>query len=183
MLAVRVWHGWVVSTDDHEAHRRSWAIWLVAAAAVVIVALGVGVAGLMVWERRHRGHGGPARRDSAEQPVTGLTVPARGQAGRCLPPSVRPLRGADVAFDGVVTELEGGSALLEPSRWYAGRPSERVSVQAPSEDMQALLAAVRFEKGQRYLVAASGDGRVMLCGFSAPYSERMARLYRRAFEG
>ena len=58
-----------------------------------------------------------------------------------------------------------------------------MTVRAPSEDMQALLAAVRFEKGERYLVAASGDGRVMLCGFSAPYSERLARLYGQAFEG
>ena len=39
-----------------------------------------------------------------------------------------------------------------------------------------------FEEGGRYLVSAT-DGRVTLCGFSAPYSTELAALYDQAFPG
>ena len=55
-------------------------------------------------------------------------------------------------------------------------------MQAPDRDLQALLAAVDFREGERYLVAAS-DGRVTLCGFSGPFSEELAELYAKAFPG
>ena len=158
---------------------RSRLTWLVAAAAVAVI---IGVGAYVLWQRDTSGTPVPPIGGTGKSTTTVLTA-APVQAGRCLPPTARPLRGADVAFDGVVTRLVDGTATLEPSRWYAGEPTRQVTVRAPSEDMQALLAAVRFEEGERYLVAASADGRVMLCGFSAPYSERLARLYRTAFEG
>ena len=56
-----------------------------------------------------------------------------------------------------------------------------MTVKGPSEDLQALLAAVDFQDGGRYLVAASDSGKVMVCGFSAAHTQRLERLYGRAF--
>jgi hypothetical protein len=86
-----------------------------------------------------------------------------------------------VAFDGTVQEIEGGLVTLRATHWYAGDPTDLVTVRAPSENLQALLAAVDFQDGGRYLVAATGDERLMVCGFSAPYSQGLAGVYERAF--
>ena len=161
-------------------HHRNPLTWLVAAAAVAVI---VAVAAFVLRERDSVGTSATPSGGADQQSATVLTAAAAEQGRRCLPPSPRVLRGADHAFDGVVTRLEDGTATLATSHWYAGQPTRTVTVRAPSADMQALLAAVRFEKGRRYLVAASDDGRVMLCGFSAAYSERLARLYLAAFEG
>ena len=87
-----------------------------------------------------------------------------------------------MAFDGVVRSVTGGEATIDPTRFYVGEETEVVVVQAPDRDLQALLAAVDFREGERYLVAAT-DGRVTLCGFSGPYTAELADLYARAFGG
>ena len=46
--------------------------------------------------------------------------------------------------------------------------------------MRALIQAVKFEDGKRYLVSAT-DGEVSICGLSAPWSQRLAGLYAQAF--
>ena len=99
-----------------------------------------------------------------------------------MTPNVEVLRLQNVAFDGVVRSVTGGEATLEPTHFYAGEETALVVVQAPDGDLQALLAAVDFREGERYLVSAS-DGRVTLCGFSGPYTEELAALYARAFGG
>ena len=85
-----------------------------------------------------------------------------------------------VAFDGTVTTLEDGGVVLTPTTWYAGEPTDLVEVQAPPAELEGLLLAVQFEEGGRYLVSAT-DGRVTVCGFSAPYSAELAALYEQAF--
>lgn len=167
------------SRQDGLRHR-SPLTWLVAAAAVVVIG---GVGAFAVWNRDSDGTPVPPIGGDGEASVTELSAAAPEQTGRCLPPSPKPLAGADIAFDGTVIELQGGQATLTPSRWYAGEPTDQVTVQAPSADLQALLAAVDFEEGGRYLVAAGDDGRVMLCGFSAAYSPKLAGIYDQAFGG
>jgi hypothetical protein len=54
-------------------------------------------------------------------------------------------------------------------------------VRGPAADLQQLLVSVDFQDGGRYLVAATDSGEVMICGFSAAYSQRLERLYGRAF--
>jgi hypothetical protein len=87
-----------------------------------------------------------------------------------------------VAFDGTVTTLADGVVTLTPSHWYAGDETDLVRVQAPSDDMQQLVSAVKFEDGGRFLVSAT-DGQVTVCGFSAPYSAELASIYAEAFPG
>jgi hypothetical protein len=165
--------------------QRSPLTWLAAAAAAVIIA-GAGVfAVLDRGEDSGSPAAGPDPTPSTSAPsTTELLAPgAEVGSGRCLPPSADVLAGADVAFEGTVEEIEGDLVTLRTTRWYAGPPTDLVTVQGPSEDLQALLAAVDFQDGRRYLVAATADGRVMVCGFSAPHSQRLEQLYGQAFGG
>ena len=167
-------------TDD--TRQRSPLTWLAAAAAVVIIA-GVGAFAVM-----NRGEdsgtpaAGPEPTNSTSASTTELRAPGAGAtSGRCLPPSAEVLSRADVAFDGTVEGIEDDLVTLRTTRWYAGSPTDLVTVRGPSEDLQALLAAVDFQDEGRYLVAASANGRVMVCGFSAEHSPKLERLYGQAF--
>ena len=84
------------------------------------------------------------------------------------------------AFDGTVTSISGDTVTLEVGHWYRGGDEDVVEVEAPEAKLQALIQAVSFESGGRYLVTAN-DGVVTVCGFSAAYSEELAALYAEAF--
>ncbi|GAB2451336.1 hypothetical protein GCM10027062_35340 [Nocardioides hungaricus] len=167
-----------LTTENRETgtRDRSPLTWLVAAAAVLIIA-GVGLFALL-----NVGDDPAAPPPAADDTtVTELTAPgADAYAARCMVPSAEVLSGQGVAFDGTVTTIADGVVTLDVGKWYAGGPTDLVRVRAPSEDMQKLLAAVSFREGKRYLVSAS-DGRVTVCGFSAPYSDDLVALYQQAF--
>ena len=160
---------------------RSLLPWLAAAAAVVLVAvLGFQTLGNDPAPTATDSPSAP----SSEQATTQTLEVGNGAAtaGKCLPPSAEYLSPATTAFSGEVTGLQDGLATLTVDTWYAGDETDQVVVRAPSEDMQALLSAVSFEEGGRYLVAAN-DTAVMVCGFSAPYDESLAAMYAEAFGG
>ena len=165
------------------ARQRSPLTWLLAAAAVVIIA-GVGAFAVM---NRGQDSGPPTAgpdptASTSASDVTELRAPgAAATSGRCLPPSADVLSRAEVAFDGTVEEIQGDLVTLRATHWYAGSPTDLVTVKGPSETLQALLVAVDFQDGGRYLVAASDNGRVMVCGYSAEHSAQLERLYGQAF--
>jgi hypothetical protein len=152
--------------------------WLVAAAAVLIIA-GVGLFGVL-------NHGDdPAAPPTAvdDRTVTELTAPsAAAYAARCMVPNVDILAQQTVAFEGTVTTVADGMVTLAATHWYTGDPTDLVRVQAPPADVRQLIGAVGFESGERYLVSAT-DGRVTVCGLSAPWSADLAALYGQAFGG
>ncbi|MBZ5738637.1 hypothetical protein [Nocardioides mangrovi] len=152
--------------------------WLVAAAALVVIA-GIGVFALV-------GHGDdPAAPPTAAdaQTVTDLAVPSASAAdGRCMVPDAEVLRGLPVAFDGTVTAVTDQMVTLDVTHWYAGTETDLARVVAPAEELSQLLVSVDFRAGQRYLVAAQG-GKVAVCGLSGPYSPQLAVLYDEAFPG
>lgn len=155
--------------------------WLVAAAAVVVIAGAVTFAVL-------RGEDGAPGAPSQDPPVAGEVTVTELQApgaaayeARCMLPNAEVLQGKPVAFDGTVTSIEGDVVTLEPTEWYAGEPTDLVTVTAPGAELEKLLSAVSFEDGQRYLVAADDDGDVMVCGFSAPWSAELSAVYAEAF--
>ena len=120
---------------------------------------------------------------SSEPPSGTLALTAdESAAGKCAMPSAETLATFDTAFAGTVTSVEGGTATLSVDEWYAGDEAATVTVQAPDEDLQALLLAVDFEEGRRYLVSADGD-RVSLCGYSAEATPEVQALYDEAFGG
>jgi hypothetical protein len=102
-----------------------------------------------------------------------------GPAAKCLMPSARALKGLDVAFSGTVTSVEGNEATLDVDHWYAGGDEPRAVVRT-SERTISEPGLFDLEKGQRYLISGS-RGTVSLCGFSAPWSPDLERLYAQAF--
>ncbi len=175
------------SRSDH-LQRRSRLTWIVAAAAVVLIGGGVVLVALQGDEA-----GAPESATAvpsasafpevvATETVTELTVAGGDTAGRCMSPAASPqvVAAQSTVFDGVVESISGGTVTLRPTRFYAGEETDLVTVQDPGDDLRALLSAVRFEEGRRYLVAAT-DGRVTLCGFTDVYTEELAAVYESAF--
>lgn len=167
-----------VLTESRESgtHGRSLLTWLVAAAAVVLIA----AAGAFVF----------LGSDDDVAPIPAVTEPTvtelqapdpSAYEARCMVPNAAVLSGRTTAFSGTVDDIDGEVVTLTPDRWYAGTPTDLVTVTAPGAQLEALLSAVSFEDGERYLVAADEDGRVMVCGFSAAWSEDLAAVYAEAF--
>ena len=167
-----------LTTENRETGTRGRGplTWLVAAAAVLIIA-GVGVFAIV-------GHDDdPSAPPTAadDKTVTELSAPsATAYAARCMVPNAETLAQQTVAFDGTVTTLADGVVTLTVGHWYAGDATDLVRVQAPAAELQDLVGAVKFEQGGRYLVSAT-NGQVTVCGFSAPYSADLAALYDQAF--
>lgn len=171
-----------LETRESGTRHRSPLTWLVAAAAAVLIA-GVGIFGLLDNDR-----------ESSRVPSAGPSVPvsevptvtrlAAGPAtsGRCLVPNADILSNAQVAFSGTVDRLAGDAVTLSPDRFYAGEVTDVVEVRSDPAVMQALVGAVDFQVGRRYLVAAT-DGEVMVCGFSGPFAGDLESLYVAAFPG
>lgn len=164
-------------------HGRSRLTWLVAAAAAVVVA-GTSAAVLTGGDDEPPAVA-PASPDAGAEPSAGPVVPEltlpTGAAGRCMVPDARGLASAAFAAEGEVTQVEDGEVRLDVLTTFAGEDAEEVRVAQSSADLTALIGAPRFEEGERYLVAGTDEGEVMVCGFSGPWTPRLARLYDRAF--
>ncbi len=193
MIRGRLWHRGVVPPDTPDTadetltdesrqtgtRDRSALTWTIGLVVVLLIAAAVVFALLTRGDDEPGGTSG----DTAElDPPSVTELVATPSNERCMVPNARILERQTIAFDGVVRSVTGGEATLEPTRFYAGEPTERVVVSAPDRDLRALLSAVEFREGERYLVAAT-DGRVTLCGFSDRYSEGLASLYAEAFGG
>jgi hypothetical protein len=154
--------------------RRSSLTWLVAAAAVLVIA-GVGA---FAWWSRDDATPAPTATDRAP---TGLELRAGPpRAARCAPVSVKILQMQDTAFDGTVSAISDGLVTLDVTHWYLGGSADTVTVQGVPSDLQALVQAADFQVGQRYLVSAH-DGKVTVCGFTAAYDDALAAMYEQAF--
>jgi hypothetical protein len=161
-------------TRPHESretgtHDRSPLTWLVAAAAVLLIA-SAGVFGLA-----SRDHGSTP---TAEGSVTELGfVPPQG---RCVVPNAGVLRQQTVAFLGTLVSVVDGTATFDVSHWYAGGPTDTAKVSATPPRLAALVQAADLRVGEDYLVSASGST-VTACGFTGPASHQLQDLYDRAF--
>lgn len=174
-------------TRQTGVHERSRFTWLVAAAAVLLIA---GVGAFVLIDRGTDGVPAADEGDVAETSgapseaptVTTLSVPPGVGAGRCAVPSADVLSRQTLAFDGVVDDITDGVVTLTPTIFYAGDPTDQVVVEAPPEVLDRLVLSVRFEVGQRFLVSAY-DGQVGICGYSGPWSPGLEQLYVEAFPG
>jgi hypothetical protein len=172
-------HDLLTESRETGTRGRSPLTWLVAAAAAVII-VGVGVFALV--DDRGAEQSPPPPQAAPSPSVARLTAPGgQAYAARCAVPSADLLAPQSTAFDGTVTSIDDDVVTLEPSRWYAGEPAEQVRVEAPPDVLGQLLASVKFEEGERYLVAANADGQVVVCGLSGRHTPRLAALYERAF--
>jgi hypothetical protein len=158
-------------TRETGTRGRSTLTWLVAAAAVVLIAA-AGVFGLA-----QRGH------DSV--PIAHTSVTSLGYhppAGRCVLPETGVLRQQTVAFRGTLTALTAGTARFDVTHWYAGGPTAVAEVTAPTIALGDLEQAADLRVGGDYLMSAS-NGTVTSCGFSGPARGHLLDLYGQAFTG
>ena len=159
---------------DTPARRRTPLTWLVAAAALLVIA-GVGVFAVVGGDDEPQV---PTAQDPAP---TVVELSARPPVlGKCAVPTAELLGNQETAFDGTVAAITDGTVTLDVTEWYRGGPADQVTVDVPPTDMQALVQAADFRAGQRYLVSAN-DGFVTVCGFTAAYSDDLAALYAEAF--
>jgi hypothetical protein len=161
--------------EKADPRRRTPLTWLVAAAAVLVIA-GVGAFAVFGGEEE------PARVPNAiDERGSVLELRAAPPTqGRCAMVTAERLASSETAFEGTVTSVEGRRVSLRVDRWYRGGDADVVDVTGPSESFRVLLDAVSFEKDGRYLVSAT-DGAVSVCGFSAAYSDELAAIYAEAF--
>ncbi len=171
----------MTETRETGTRHRGPLTWLVAAAAVVLIAAAGTFALVNIGDdpaTPPAAGGDPSV--SANPTVTELALPG-AVAGRCVVPNAQLLSGAAYAVDAEVVSVAEGVVTLDATEWYAGEPTDQLEVAQSDADLQALIGATEFETGQRYLVAGTDDGRVMVCGFTGPYSDDLAALYAEAF--
>jgi hypothetical protein len=163
---------------ENGTHDRSPLTWLVAAAAILVIA-GVGVFATM-WQEDNPDNP-PSAAPSSSQGTSVLELSARPPvAAKCMVPTAEILANQQTAFDGTVASITDGVVTLDVTHWYLGGSADQVIVTAPPTEMQALVLAVDFQVGQRYLVSAN-DGFVTVCGFTAAYNDDLAAMYAEAF--
>lgn len=172
-------HDTVTETRESGTRHRGPLTWLVAAAAVVLIAA-AGTFALVDRGDDPPPTAGTDPSSAAAPTVTELALPG-AVAGRCVVPNAQLLSSAAYAVDAEVVSVTEGVVTLDATEWYAGEPTDQLEVAQSGADLQALIGATEFEDGQRYLVAGTDDGRVMVCGFTGPYSEKLAALYADAF--
>lgn len=159
-----------------DQRRRQPPRWLaVAACGAAAVALSGGLYASMQ---------GPAPQSAqAPAPAVQLALPGSSTTTEsCLPFSVATLGGMPVAFSGTVTGVDGGTVRLRVDRWYRGGQSQEVLLKAPAAEDVALVGAVTFEQGKRYLVSATG-GDVSSCGYTGAWDPQYEAAFQEAFKG
>lgn len=155
----------------HDGRRRS--PWLVAAAAVTVLSLGgAGVAGFL-------SRGGPET-SAGPKPSVVLALPGSHVMSSCMQYSVEVLAGMPTAFSGTVVSVGKGTVLIRVDTWYRGGKGQTVALENPDRTMTS-IEGVKFAEGKRYLVTASQTGTVNTCGFTAPWTARMAADFATAF--
>jgi len=161
------------STAPAETPSRRRPLWLLAAAALVLVAA---VSGALLLG------GGEGSGPSREPTPLALDLPAADASMSCVMFDVAVLAEMPVAFGGTVTAIEGGQVSLDVARWYRGGTAERVTIAVPPQQTSAALDGVDFRTGEQYLITAT-DGTVNGCGFSGPASAELESAYDQAFGG
>lgn len=165
-------------------HGRSRLTWLVAAAAVVVIAVGG-----TVWLRQSEdGTAGDPDSGLVAQPSgtpsrpTGTTLSVGTAAARCMVPTRELLAGKELAFAGTVLGVTDGVATIRPTTVYAGDVDGEVTLTgavAPDTG-PAVEGDPELVAGRDYLIASDGTT-VAGCGLSGPADPALQRLYDEAF--
>lgn len=149
--------------------------WLAGAAAAVVL-----LGGLAFVLRPGGGAGdAPVAGDGPSTPAEPVTstLTVGPDTGRCVTPNPEWINTyVSLAFVGTVTAVDGDQVTIAPSTTFTGRPDATIRIAAPANPE----AAVTFEPGGTYLVAAS-SGSIVGCGFSGPVTPELQALYSEAF--
>ncbi|GAA0442704.1 hypothetical protein Aca07nite_63640 [Actinoplanes capillaceus] len=115
-------------------------------------------------------------------PVPSVQVPAGGQA-KCAEPKPELLdERAFFAFAGTVTEINDGSVTMKITHNYRNLEGPGVTIPQPEGGSETMPGSGRFELGKDYLVAATGNGDMLICGYSGEAdTPGLRELYEAAF--
>jgi hypothetical protein len=162
-----------------ELRRRGPLAWVVAAAAVAAIAGGGYTAVSSMQDNGTVEQARPGTTSVDEPVVLTLEAPTTVPA-KCAVPTPELLAGAEVAFAGTVTAIDGDVVTLAPTETYAGAPADEVELVGLGPDIRALTGQPDFVVGGTYLVSAT-DGQMFACGFSGEASPELQNLYDLAF--
>lgn len=157
-------------TERQATPRRTWAIGVAAAAALVMaVAGGVALTG------------GEDTPPLAQAPPLQLDAGGEDIMASCIMFSAEELeRVAEIAFEGTVTSVEGATVNLRVDAWYRGDETAGEVVLNAPQGMEALIGGIPFETGNQYLISAQG-GSVNYCGFSGEATPDLRSGFEQAF--
>ncbi|HSV41125.1 MAG TPA: hypothetical protein VLI04_20355 [Nocardioidaceae bacterium] len=161
-----------MSTNPESPGRKRW-VPLAAAAAVFAVAAGSAAFALL------GGDDEPAPRALT---TTELTVAGDDITQMCMAVTADSIRAADQALEGTATEVTDGRVVITVDNWFKGGDTDLVALTPADPDLVALVGAIEFVEGEKYLIAA-GDGQVSSCGLTGVYEPTLAALYAEAFPG
>ena len=162
--------------------RRGPLAWLVAAAAVAVIAGGGYAAVSSMQDNATVQQAGPSTApvEPVDEPtVVTLEAPTAVPA-KCAVPTPELLAGAEVAFAGTVTAIDGDVVTLTPTETFAGETADQVEVVGMRPDLRALGGQPEFVVGGTYLVSAT-EGQISACGFSGAATPELEQLYDVAF--
>jgi hypothetical protein len=162
-----------------ELRRRGPLAWLVAAAAVATIAGGGYAAVSSMQDSTTVEQAGPSTSPVDDPVVVTLQVPTTVPA-KCAVPTPELLAGAEVAFAGTVTAIDGDVVTLSPTETYAGESADEIELVGLGPDIRALAGQPEFVVGGTYLVSAT-DGQISACGFSGVATPELQNLYDLAF--
>ena len=145
-------------------------------ALVLVIAFG---SWLVRDDQMYSGSPRPTATAGTDPQALELKLPAT-DTSRCMPVDATTLKRAEAAFDGEVLSVEGSTVTLAVRQWYAGGDGAAQVTLDTAKVPSSLAGYFAFEKDRRYLIAANDDT-VMVCGFSAPYSADLEKVYRSAF--
>jgi hypothetical protein len=148
--------------------------WMAGAAAAAVAAVAVGGYALA-----NSGDGSDPAGTAGE--TIALTVQADDPMRMCMALSPESLAFADLALSGTVDSVDGDTVTIDPDEWFKGGDGVgTVTVTAGGEEV-LLEGGITFTEGERYLLTASNDGQVGVCGSSGPWSADLAAMYDAAF--
>ncbi|MGW7048773.1 hypothetical protein ACWGDT_40150 [Streptomyces avermitilis] len=126
---------------------------LTLAAAAALLLLGGGIAGGIMLNDDN-GH------SSASGPLA-LTIASNAASGKCMPPTPDLLRKYPTLFEGTVTSVKGASVFFHVDRWFRGGDTDTVRLQNSDPNNSETPT---FLAGEHYIVSATKDGSVPVCG-------------------
>lgn len=112
--------------------------------------------------------------------ATALQAPNPGVAAACAELTPDSFTGADIAFRGTVTNIEGEQVTLRVDNTYQGNPGENVTVPQQPNNQASELSIGAFTEGGEYLISAQ-DGVILTCGASGPATTELVTIYEQAF--
>ena len=165
-----------------ELRRRGPLAWFVAAAAVAVIAGGGYAAVSSMQDNGTVQQAGPSTSpvEPADEPTVVTLQAPTAVSGKCAVPTPELLGGAEVAFAGTVTAIDGDVVTLTPTETFAGESAEQIEVVGMLPELRALGGQPEFvvgghlprvgqrRSGLRVRLQRSGDS-------------ELEQLYERAF--